>query len=76
LEHALTELAAQAVGYYGLPNQIAARRVATEVPPIGPDHALMPMPIFFGQRGATIAGGTPDVHRNNLARHLLRHGGI
>lgn len=76
LDQALTELAAEAVGYYGLPNQIEARKVVTEVDPIGPDHALMPMPVFFGQRGATIAGGTPDVHRNNLARHLLRHGDI
>lgn len=72
LDQALTELAAEAVSYYGLPDQKEARRVVTDVAPIGPEHALMPMPIFLAQRGATIAGGTPDVHRNNLAKHLLR----
>jgi hypothetical protein len=36
----------------------------------------MPMPVFLAQRGATIAGGTPDVHRNNLARHLLKAGTV
>jgi hypothetical protein len=46
------------------------------VEPVGPAHALMPMPVFLAQRGATIAGGTPDVHRNNLAKHLLRTGTI
>jgi acyl-CoA dehydrogenase len=72
LDQALTELAVEAVGYYGLIDQKDARRVVTDVTPIGPPHALMPMPVFLGQRGATIAGGTPDVHRNNLAKSLLR----
>jgi alkylation response protein AidB-like acyl-CoA dehydrogenase len=72
LDQSLTELAVEAVAYYGLPEQKAARRVVTEVTPIGPAHTLMPMPIYLGQRGATIAGGTPDIHRNNLARSLLR----
>jgi acyl-CoA dehydrogenase len=76
LDQALTELAAEAVGYYGLPEQSRARRVVTDVDPVGPAHALMPMPVFLAQRGATIAGGTPDVHRNNLAKHLLRKGAI
>jgi hypothetical protein len=30
------------------------------------------MAVFLGQRGATIAGGTPDIHRNNLSKSLLR----
>jgi acyl-CoA dehydrogenase len=72
LDQALTELAVETVGYYGLIDQKDARRVVTDVTPIGPPHALMPMPVFLGQRGATIAGGTPDVHRNNLAKSLLR----
>lgn len=72
LDQALTELAAEAVGYYGLVDQKDARRVVTDVLPIGPPHALMPMAVFLGQRGATIAGGTPDIHRNNLSKSLLR----
>lgn len=76
LDQALTELAMQAVGYHGLADQPNARRVVAEVEPVGPAHALTPTPVFLAQRGATLAGGTPDVHRNNIARHLLRHGGV
>lgn len=72
LDQSLTELAVEAVAYHGLPDQLAARRVVTDVPVIGPEHALMPMPIFLAQRGATLAGGTPDIHRNNLAKGILR----
>jgi acyl-CoA dehydrogenase len=72
LDQALTELAVEAVGYYGLVDQKQARRVITEAAAIGPAHALMPMAVFLGQLGATIAGGTPDIHRNNLSKSLLR----
>lgn len=72
LDQALTELAVEAIGYYGLPDQKPARCVVTDVEPVGPGHTLMPTPIFLAQRGATIAGGTPDVHRNNLSKHILR----
>jgi alkylation response protein AidB-like acyl-CoA dehydrogenase len=67
----LTELAMEAVAYYGLVSQPQARRVNSQVEPVGPRHALLPMPFYLTQRGATIAGGTPEIHRNNLARHLL-----
>jgi hypothetical protein len=72
LDQSLTELAVDAVGYYALVDQKEARRVVTDVAPLGPPHSLMPMPIFLGQRAATIAGGTPDIHRNNLSKSLLR----
>lgn len=71
LDQSLTELAVEAIGYYALPDQKQARRVVTDAMLVSPAHALMPMPIFLAQRGATIAGGTPDIHRNNLARKLL-----
>jgi hypothetical protein len=28
-------------------------------------------PLYFSQRAASIAGGTPEIHRNNIARRLL-----
>jgi acyl-CoA dehydrogenase len=74
VDQALTHLAVEAIGYRALADQRDARHVDAEVTPIGPEHALMPMPIFLAQRGATIAGGTPDVHRNNLAKRLLDSG--
>lgn len=76
VDQALTELAAEAVGYHGLPDQRDARFVEPKAERVGPEHALTPMAIFLAQRGATIAGGTPDIHRNNLFRHLLKQGGI
>ncbi|MDX2277881.1 MAG: acyl-CoA dehydrogenase family protein [Hyphomonadaceae bacterium] len=71
LDQSLTELAMEAIGYYAAPDQRDARYVDPKANVIGPAHVLMPTPIFLAQRGATIAGGTPDIHRNNLARHLL-----
>ena len=67
----LTELAMQAVAYYGAPHQPNARRMGANAEPIGPDHAVLPMPFYLTQRGATIAGGALEIHKNNLAKHLL-----
>jgi alkylation response protein AidB-like acyl-CoA dehydrogenase len=67
----LTELAMEAVAYYGAPSQPEARKAGSNVAPIGPAHAVLPMPFYLTQRGATIAAGTPEIHRNNLAKHLL-----
>jgi len=67
----LTELAMQAIGYYGAPFQPQAREVGGNAHPVGPEHAILPMPFYLAQRGATIAGGAPDIHRNNLAKRML-----
>ncbi|HEX4198942.1 MAG TPA: acyl-CoA dehydrogenase family protein [Caulobacteraceae bacterium] len=67
----LTELSMEAIGYYGAPFQPEARKVGGNVEPIGPEHALLPMPFYLSQRGATIAGGAPEAHRNNLAKRML-----
>jgi alkylation response protein AidB-like acyl-CoA dehydrogenase len=67
----MAELAMRAVARYGLPLQREARVVGSGVSPVGPDHALTPMPFYLGQRAATIAGGTDEIHHNNVARHVL-----
>jgi alkylation response protein AidB-like acyl-CoA dehydrogenase len=71
LAQELTRLALRAIGDRGIVSQPEARSVTGGVAPIGPNHALLPMPFYLTQRGLTIAGGTPEVHRNNLAKHLL-----
>jgi acyl-CoA dehydrogenase len=68
----ISQLAVEAVGYGALPDQIAARTVLDPASLIGPERALMPMPFFLAQRARTIAGGTAEVHRNNIAKQLLR----
>jgi len=67
----LTQLAVDAIGRYAAPFQPDARRVGSGIEPVGPRHAVLPTPLFLSQRAATIAGGTPEVHRNNLARNYL-----
>ena len=39
--------------------------------PVGEEHHRTPTAFYMSQRAATIAGGTPEIHRNNLARHYL-----
>ena len=67
----LTELAMEAVGYYGAPFQPDVRKAGGLGPKVGPTHAIMPMPFYLSQRGSTIAGGAPEVHRNNVAKRIL-----
>jgi acyl-CoA dehydrogenase len=66
----LTELLMHATGHHGLPYQDAGLRVGGG-PGVGPEHALLPTAFFLTQRAATIWGGTNEIHRNNVARHVL-----
>jgi alkylation response protein AidB-like acyl-CoA dehydrogenase len=67
----LTELLIEALGYYGMPFQKSALAVKAESSVIGPAHAILPTAFYFAQRAATIAGGTAEIHRNNVAKRLL-----
>lgn len=72
LGQSLTQLLMDAVGHYALPLHHQALAVGGGPPDVGPDHALLPTAFFLAQRAATIAGGTADIHRNNVARHVLK----
>ena len=67
----ITELGMETAGYYGAPFQPEARVVANPAEPIGPEHAVLAMPFYLNQRAATIAGGTPEIQHNNVARAVL-----
>ena len=67
----LTELGMEAMAQYGAPFQPDALRVLDPASPVGPDYGLLAMPFYLAHRAATIAGGTPEVQRNNLAKTLL-----
>jgi len=71
LETRMSELAMEAVGYYGAPFQPEARKVANALPFAGPEHALRAMPFYLAQRALNLAGGTPEIHRNNLTKTVL-----
>jgi acyl-CoA dehydrogenase len=72
IDQKLTQLAVDAVAYYALPFEPEARKVGSAIPPVGGAHTLLPTALYLSQRAATIARGTPEIHRNNLARRLLR----
>jgi len=67
----ITELGLDTVGHYGAVYQPEAYKVVPTAEPIGPEAALLAMPYYLSYRGASIAGGTPEIQRNNLARNLL-----
>ena len=72
LRQHLTELMTEAAGQSGLMHQPELLEVATSGE--ARDDTLaeaLAMPLYFAQRAASIAGGTPEIHRNNIARQIL-----
>jgi alkylation response protein AidB-like acyl-CoA dehydrogenase len=67
----ITELAAEAVAWYGLPFQPEALNPYRDVPRIGPAHALTAMPSYLNERAATIYSGASEVQRDVLAKRVL-----
>jgi len=72
IDQALTQLAVDAVGAYALPFEPEARKVGSTIGAVGGAHTLLPTALYLSQRANTIARGAPEIHRNNLARRLLR----
>lgn len=72
LRQHLTELMVDAAGAAALVHQQSLLEVATSAG--ATEEALaeaLAMPLYFSHRGASIAGGTPEIHRNNIARKIL-----
>lgn len=67
----LTEMLMDALGPYVAADQAQSRELGSMIEVIGPEHCRIPTAFYMTQRAATIAGGTPEIHRNNLARHYL-----
>jgi alkylation response protein AidB-like acyl-CoA dehydrogenase len=66
----LTYLLMEALGNYGAPLQAEALQVGGQSV-AGPPHAEIPTAFYLAQRAGTIAGGTAEIHRNNVAKHVL-----
>lgn len=71
LSQRITEIGIEAVGYYVSPEQKAARTPSSNIPAIGPDHALPVMPRYLGQRASSIAGGSDEIQKNIIAKSVL-----
>ena len=67
----ITELCVEAIGYYAGPHMLEARNWGSNVPPVGPDHALMVMPKYLNTRATTIYGGSNEVQHNIMAKLVL-----
>lgn len=68
----VTELAAEAVAYYGFPFQPSVLNPFLDTPVIGPGHAVTAMPSYLNERAATIYSGTSEVQRDVLAKRVLK----
>lgn len=67
----ITELGVEAVAYYAEPHVLEARVWGSNVPPVGPDHALMVVPKYLNARASSIYGGSNEVQRNIMAKAVL-----
>jgi len=66
----ITELAVEAVGWYGTPFT-ELRNYDSNVVPVGGGYVDDAAPRYFNQRKTTIYGGSSEVQRNVLAKAML-----
>ena len=71
IKQTITELAAEAVGYYGLPFQPQALNPAAAWPAIGPTRSVTAVPSYLNERAATIYSGASEIQRDVLAKNVL-----
>ncbi len=67
----ITELAAEAVAWYGLPLQPEALNPYAGVMPIGPEEGVTALPSYLNERAATIYSGASEIQRDVLAKRVL-----
>ena len=66
----VTELAVEAVGWYGVPFT-ELRNYDSNIVPVGGDYVDDVSPRYFNHRKTTIYGGSSEVQRNVLAKAML-----
>jgi alkylation response protein AidB-like acyl-CoA dehydrogenase len=66
----VTELAVEAVGWYGAPFT-ELRNYDSNIVPVGGDYVDDVSPRYFNNRKSTIYGGSSEVQRNVLAKAML-----
>jgi len=72
IQQQITELLAEAVGYYGLPyDKEVLLQGWGEQQPVGPDYAASLMPHYFDWRKSSIYGGSNEIQKNIIAKAVL-----
>ena len=68
---AITELAVELVGYYGIPFNNPGPEIGNNEPAIGSRFANTAAPRYFNYRKASIYAGSNEVQRNIMAKLVL-----
>ena len=71
IDQHLTELTMEAVGPYVAPFAPEALDTDWNEEPIGPDYAAPVAPGYFNTRKVTIYGGSNEIQKNIIAKHVL-----
>lgn len=71
LSQKFNQLSLDAVGEQAIPFQPDALHPGAEAPYRGPDYALTAMAEYINNRASTIYGGTAEIQREIIAKHVL-----
>ena len=72
IQQTITELLAEAVGYYGLPyHKEVLLNGWVDAEPVGPDYAAPLLPHYFDWRKSSIYGGSNEIQKNIIAKAVL-----
>jgi alkylation response protein AidB-like acyl-CoA dehydrogenase len=67
----INELGVEALAYYALVEQTAARQPFSNIEAVGPAYGLTMVPKYLNNRASSIYGGSNEVQRNIMAKLVL-----
>ena len=71
IDQLMTELTMEAAGPYVLPYAPGALEEGWNEEPLGPEYAAPVAPDYFNTRKVTIYGGSNEIQKNIIAKHVL-----
>jgi len=67
----LDEIGVEAAGHYAAVHQLSAREPGSNLPIVGPEHAMVLMARYLNNRAASIYGGSNEIQRDIIGRLVL-----
>jgi acyl-CoA dehydrogenase len=67
----LDEIGVEAAGHYAAVHQLSAREPGSNLPVVGPEHAMVLMARYLNNRAASIYGGSNEIQRDIIGRLVL-----
>lgn len=67
----LDEIGVEAAGHYAAVHQMSAREPGSNLPIVGPEHAMVLMARYLNNRAASIYGGSNEIQRDIIGRLVL-----